>query len=108
MLEPNAAILLKRVPNLKVPFLEMTSTPVHVQPTAGAAQIVVFQLELPWEMPLAHVARFLDRHLVAVEVHMHGRVVVAVVGFQLRAVAVGSGIQWHRLAAPPFPDIHGL
>ena len=68
----------------------------------------MFQLELPWEMPLAHVAHFLDRHLVAVEVHRHVRVVVAVVGFQLRAVAVGSDIQWHRLAALPFPDIRGL
>ena len=81
-------------------------TPGHVQPTAGAAQIVVFQFELPWELPLALVAHSHARHFAAAELHTLVRVVVDV-GLQLRVAAVGSDIRLCRLAARPLQHDHG-
>ena len=41
-------------------------TPGRNQPTAGVAQIVLFQLEKSWALPLALVARFHDPEIVIV------------------------------------------
>jgi hypothetical protein len=71
----------------------------RVQP----AQIVVFQFELPWVLP---VVQLHDHHFVVVEVHTHVRVVVEVVPQLL--VAVESDIQRYRPAARLVREIHGL
>lgn len=43
-------------------------TPGRIQPTAGVAQIVVFQLENLWVLPLALVARFHDPEILSLVV----------------------------------------
>jgi hypothetical protein len=72
----------------------------RVQP----AQIVAFQFELPWVLP---VVQLHDYHFVAVEVHTHVRVVVEV-DPQLLVAGVQSDIQRYRPAARLVREIHGL
>lgn len=81
-------------------------TPGRNQPTAGVSQIVSFQLEMLWVLPLALVARFHDPKTVMqvlvpdhVAEHMdepHPQLLVLVV-----AVVVVAGIEGHHPAARP-------
>lgn len=93
--------MLKLAHNSTVPVWVMWArTHGRVQP----AQIVVFQFELPWVLP---VVQLHARHFVAVEMHTHVRVVVGV-DPQLRVAVVESDILSYHRAVRWVRDIHGL